>query len=168
LSERDDLQIGTIEQAQDAAHRVLKSEDGVQWHCEANLSAFASLGITRYMRGCAAFCGFPKAPHALDLLTQMSRSMQERLGQRWVRWGTEQFASNVLVCNSENAVPLPHPKYCSPNAVTPDTVFIHFIGYLRFISGLYADETKRFVDSLSGGLGENRQAGPSASRKLRS
>ena len=84
--------------------------------------------------------------------------MESLIGPRWTSWGTEQFASNFFVANSPKAIVLPHPKYCHPLRELPGTVFLHFIGFVRFQTGRYADVAKSVIEALnrSGADGSSR------------
>ena len=64
-------------------------------------------------------------------------------------WGTEQFSSNLLVASSPGARVLPHPRYCAAHRRTGDTAFLHFIGYVRHASGLYAQLAGEIAAELS-------------------
>ena len=46
---------------------------------------------------------------------------------------------------------LPHPKYCAPHRRKDDTVFMHFIGYVRYTTPLYATLARRIVSELRQG-----------------
>lgn len=156
LSTEDGQRIGGVAQARAHAERILAQREYLQYRCEANLTALVPLGVARYMRGCAGFSGFMRAPDSTRQLVQLSEAMSAQMPERWSSWGTEQFASNVLVCNDPGASALPHPKYCSPDVVTSQTAFIHFVGYLRHRSGLYARQTRQLVAELGSRAGADR------------
>jgi len=134
--------------AADAQKRV-DADAGVQLLAEASLDRFDPMGQFRYARGCAGFAGFAKGAIHPELVMDVSQRMSAILGDKWVAWGTEQFASNLLVCSSPGGRLLPHPDYCSPSRVKPKTVFLHFIGYLRFRDGLYARTAHRLGRELA-------------------
>jgi len=119
-----------------------------QGWAEAALDKLGVPGIERYVRGCAGFAGYAKRSFDIPRLRQVSDRMREMLGETWAHWGTEQFTTNLVISNTRGARVLPHPKYCMPSVRRPDTSFIHFIGYERHISGLYASLAKEVAASL--------------------
>lgn len=130
-----------VEKAAEGAH--------IQVCCEAALADLPNSESIKYMRGCSGFTGF--APYSFDRerLRRLSAAMAERLGARWTEWGTEQFSSNFLLSNTPSIFPLPHPKYCHPGREMPETVFLHFIGYVRFATDRYASVTKEVCRELA-------------------
>lgn len=130
------------------AERRLASGEHVQILAESRLGQFKDHERLRYVRGCAGFSGFACGSLSRDKLREFSSVMSSLLGDRWSQWGTEQFASNFMVANSPLARVLPHPKYCHPGRETAETVFLHFIGYVRFITGRYAQVTHEVCASL--------------------
>lgn len=129
--------VSCVEAAQWAKPRAESSEH-VQILAEANLDRLPRAASARYVRGCAGFSGFAPGSFSRAQLRQFSQEMGVALGEKWSAWGTEQFSSNYMVSNSTKARVLPHPKYCHPGRERPETVFLHFIGYVRFNSGRYA------------------------------
>jgi len=124
------------------------SNSHIQVLAEANLDKLSGYESLRYIRGCAGFAGFAMRSFSREKVEFLSQEMYTALGSKWNTWGSEQFASNVIVANSERAVVLPHPKYCSCNRVQPETSFIHFIGGCRFKHGIYARLGNRVISEL--------------------
>ncbi|MBN8439035.1 MAG: hypothetical protein J0L95_13475 [Candidatus Accumulibacter sp.] len=114
------------------------SGEHIQVLAEANLDRLPRSEHARYVRGCAGFSGFARGCFSRSQLGEFSQTMSGILGDRWTAWGTEQFSSNFMVSNSPRASVLPHPKYCHPGREKPGTVFLHFIGYVRFVTDRYA------------------------------
>jgi hypothetical protein len=133
------------------ARKTAGGDAGVQQLAEASLDRFDPGGQFRYARGCAGFAGFAKGSINPGLVLDVSKRMAELLGDKWSAWGTEQFASNLLVCSSPGGRLLPHPDYCAPTRLTSKTVFLHFIGFVRFRDGLYARTTQRLSRELAQG-----------------
>lgn len=104
----------------------------------------------RYIRGCSGFTGFPRSDDMQDTMADFSRRMMAKLGEGWQRWGTEQVTSNYLVSNANGTQPLPFPKYATPDMATPDTVFFHFIGSMRFVNGKYETTTRQALRLING------------------
>lgn len=130
--------VGTHDIATWAQARRADGSEHIQLLAEACLDRFDPSAAQRYVRGCSGFAGFAKGTFNPDAVADFSQRMQALMGERWAQWGTEQFASNFFVANSPNARVLPHAQYCAPHRRTADTVFFHFIGYVRYTSGLYA------------------------------
>ena len=131
------------------AKKTLDGDAGIQLLSEASLDRFDPSGRFRYARGCAGFAGFARGTISPDLVLDVSQRMSALLGSKWSAWGTEQFVSNLLVCSSPGGRLLPHPDYCAPTRLTPKTVFLHFIGFIRFRDGLYARTANRLSRELA-------------------
>lgn len=116
----------------------MQSQNHIQVLCESNLDKIFDSSNYRYARGCAGFAGFAKDSINSEKLRYLSACFSDLVGSKWSGWGTEQFMSNLLICSSENARLLPHPKYCNPNRRKESTVFLHFIGYVRYTTNLYS------------------------------
>ncbi len=127
-----------------------QSGEHVQILAEANLDRLPAADSARYVRGCSGFSGFAKGSLNREKLQAFSDTMGPLLGSRWSAWGTEQFTSNFMVSNSPKAVVLPHPKYCHPGRERPGTVFLHFIGYVRFNTDRYARAARETCLALGG------------------
>ena len=128
----------TCTEAAEWAKPRLDGQDHTQLMAEACLDRFDTTGKYRYARGCAGFAGFAPGTINPTMVREISARMSALVGPQWAAWGTEQFTSNLIVCSSPGARLLPHPSYCHPGRITSATVFLHFIGYVRFSNGLYA------------------------------
>ncbi len=124
------------------------SREHIQIFSEANMNHLPDFESLRYVRGCAGFSGFAPGSFNREKLKAFSDTMSGILGSNWSAWGTEQFASNFMVSNSPKAVVLPHPKYCHPGRERPGTVFLHFIGYVRFATDRYARAARETCAAL--------------------
>jgi len=120
----------------------------VQVIAEANLDRLPGADSSQYVRGCAGFSGFAPASFSRTKLREFSHAMNQLLEDKWSAWGTEQFASNYMVSNSPDACVLPHPKYCHPGREQPGTVFLHFVGYVRFNTDRYARAARETCSAL--------------------
>lgn len=138
------------EAAEFATQKIQKYKyDHVQLLAESMLDRISLDNITQYVRGCAGFSGFSPGSFDTARMVAISRRMCELLGTRWSAWGTEQFTSNLIVSNTSYARVLPHPKYCMPDVRNRETAFLHFIGYQRYVSGLYAQMASQVARDLS-------------------
>ena len=124
------------------------SGEHIQILAEANLDQLPRSEHARYVRGCAGFSGFAPGSFSRSQLREFSQTMSGILGDRWTAWGTEQFTSNFMASNSPCASVLPHPKYCHPGREQPGTVFLHFIGYVRFTTDRYARAARETCAAL--------------------
>jgi hypothetical protein len=141
----------TIESCHTAAqfwHGRLGKKPHVQNLAEAALDKFDPAESFRYVRGCAGFAGFAPQSFNRQKIVDVSTRMSLLVGARWADWGSEQFASNLLVCSSPGARVLPHPKYCSPHYRQPDSVLFHFIGFVRYTTDYYARAAASVLSEL--------------------
>lgn len=146
----EDIQpIITCAEAAGWAKSRLDGKDHPQLVAEASLDRFDPTGKFRYARGCAGFAGFAPGTISPAQVQEISSRMSELVGPLWSAWGTEQFASNLIVCSSKMARVLPHPAYCSPGLRTTATVFLHFIGFARYRSTLYAKLAYKVSEELA-------------------
>lgn len=142
LATEDGQDFVTAAEAAAWARPRAESGEHVQIIAEANLDRLPGTDSAFYVRGCAGFSGFAPRSFNRNQLREFSHAMGVALGDTWSAWGTEQFASNYMVSNSAGARVLPHPKYCHPGRERPSTVFLHFIGYVRFDTDRYAQATR--------------------------
>lgn len=140
--------VSCIEAANWAKPRI-ESGEHVQVVAEANLDRLAGAESNRYVRGCAGFSGFAAGCFSRAKLRDFSHAMSKLLTDKWSAWGTEQFASNYIVSSSPEACVLPHPKYCHPGREQTGTVFLHFIGYVRFDTDRYARAARETCSALT-------------------
>lgn len=149
LATEDGQDFVTSEDAATWAKLRCSSGQHVQIFAEANLDRLPDYGANRYVRGCAGFSGFAAGSFSRERLKAFSDTMAQALGNQWSAWGTEQFTSNFMVSNSPSATVLPHPKYCHPGREKAGTVFLHFIGYVRFTTGRYARAARETCIALT-------------------
>jgi len=138
LGTEDDTKIVSCSEIAAWAHPRLSGRDHVQLVAESRLDQVEAATEYRYARGCAGFAGYPKGSFNFAKVREFSRRMEQVLPDRWSEWGSEQFSSNVLIASMPGARVLPHPKYCAPHRRYAGTVFMHFIGYVRYTTPLYA------------------------------
>lgn len=123
------------------SHCDTHAQPHVQLQCEARLlHACEGNGAQPYIRGCSGFTGWARHTTSPEKTRALSRRMREVLGTVWDKWGTEQYASNLLVSGHPGSTALPHPVYTTPDHINHTTRFIHFIGYLRYYKGIYLQE----------------------------
>lgn len=135
-----------------AADSQRKKEGGlthIQVESEILLPTLADKGYHRYVRACAGFAGFAPGTVTPEKVYQFSAHYRSHLGERWAEWGSEQFASNVILSNSDPVGILPLAKYDSSDCVKPTSVFLHFIGYVRFVNFEYVRYAKQIIRQLT-------------------
>lgn len=122
----------------------------VQVVAEKQFRTLAPQECGHYVRGGAAFAGFPRGMHARDSLEWFSSELESRIGKQWREWGSEQVASNFIVANARNSTVLPYPKYASyePTNSYEGSAFLHFLGSHRFTKGTYLRYSKRSIAGL--------------------
>ena len=150
LGTEDVQQIQICSEVAAWAQPRLSGSDHVQLVAESMLGRLADQGRWRYVRACSGFAGFPKSSLDRTVLLKLSQEMGLLLGSRWWEWGTEQFSSNLLLASMAEATVLPHPKYCAPHRANGETVFRHFIGYVRHVTPLYAVMASKIASELRG------------------
>ncbi|MBK5294703.1 MAG: hypothetical protein JJE04_23870 [Acidobacteriia bacterium] len=132
---------------------IARKSDNVVHVFEKQARQFPDADRFLYLRGSSGFAGFAKGASNEGILEDFHRRGLKMLGPRWKEWGTEQLASNFLVANSPNSVPLPKPKYLSyerhqiPNEIS----LLHFLGYCRFHNGVFARFANQEIDALLSG-----------------
>ncbi|MDO6705891.1 hypothetical protein [Photobacterium sp. 1_MG-2023] len=110
---------------------------------------------TRYLRGCAGFCGYPKQSASADILIQLSQDIAHHIGaEKWASWGSEQTASLCLISQSDCPTVLPWPKY--QNYRFPPTgepvrsmTLVHFIGSNRFKTSDYRKLARQAIRQIT-------------------
>lgn len=143
-----------IEPADVSAQRVLGNESRhVQILAEQNLMNLGGVADIRYARGQASFAGFAKGSFSVARLEALSDEMRGLVGKdKWSQWGSESFASNLCVANSQASIVLPWPKYASyypsRNADFTSSAFLHFEGTYRFKNGAYLGFGQRIIGQL--------------------
>jgi hypothetical protein len=148
LATEDGQQLVSCVEAARWAKARADSGEHIQILAEASLDRLPGSESARYVRGCSGFSGFAQGSFSRAQLKAFSQTMGGILGERWAAWGTEQFSSNFMVSNSPRACVLPHPKYCHPGRERAGTVFLHFIGYVRFTTGRYARAARETCAAL--------------------
>jgi hypothetical protein len=107
---------------------------------------------TKYLRGCAGFAGYPQNFATVDEIRALSASIEEHVGDDWMRWGSEQTATLCLISKQKTATILPWPEYQNygfpnTNEISESMNFIHFIGSKRFDDSQYLILLKKFVNN---------------------
>ncbi len=125
--------------------------DHVQAHAEYALATLPDADTMRYVRGCAGFAGFARDDSGRSKVTNFSKAMDERLGDIWRKWGSEQVASNFVIANDPDPLLLPYDRYVNhwAEALPRDPAFVHFIGTYRFRRGNYSRYSKAAIAALS-------------------
>ncbi|MFB9936540.1 hypothetical protein ACFFLZ_22085 [Photobacterium aphoticum] len=110
-------------------------------------------GGTRYLRGCAGFCGYPKGSFNLDQICALSNEIASHIGaEKWASWGSEQTATLCLLSKSEKPSILPWPHYQNflfptSNEPTDAMKLIHFIGSNRFKRNDYRKLAQQVINN---------------------
>ncbi len=143
-----------IEPMSVCAKRVLDNvsitpDTHVQMAAEANFLGLKNVDQLCYVRGCAGFAGFPIKSFEKPFIIKLSQEMEQLIGKKWHKWGSEQVMSNIVIANLEKKTVLPHPKYSDCIKMKTDiTCFIHFIGECRFKTSTYSKMAKQIISTL--------------------
>ncbi|KQP39784.1 hypothetical protein [Pseudorhodoferax sp. Leaf274] len=149
IGEKADQKIVTLAEAE-AYARPWQSLSYVNIQALSEVTmVVAGLRMPLYVRGCSGFTGFAPDPRMRDELLDFARKMRDHTQGRWNEWGTEQVTSNYLVANAHGTRLLPWPKYSTPDQSAAAPVFVHFIGYMRFINGKYARAARQVLRTLA-------------------
>lgn len=153
IGERAKQEIKTLADASAYVRNNFPTNTHIQSISELKLDQLSRSPGTKYVRGCSGFTGFPRSPGMYSNLVGFSTNMQSLIGDRWTNWGTEQVTSNYLVANSDDAKVLPYPKFTTPDAMNAETVFLHFIGYTRFVNSKYEVKSREIINQLNATAG---------------
>lgn len=124
--------------------------DHVQAQAEAAMASLPDGETNRYIRGCAGFAGFARSDDGRATVARFSKAMDQRLGDTWRQWGSEQVASNWVIANDPDPLQLPYDRYINhwDEAMPADPAFVHYIGTYRYRWGNYARSTKAAIAAL--------------------
>jgi hypothetical protein len=151
LAEMPDAPIRSLQATRDyALPWISEPNPHIQAFAEVEMVNVGLPGDARYIRGCSGFTGFPRSAEMRQQMTDYSRRMTDKLGDKWKSWGTEQVTSNYLVSNAAGTRPLPFPKYGTPDHATAETAFYHFIGSMRFINSKYEATSRHAIRLING------------------
>jgi hypothetical protein len=142
----------TVCPVQEAAAAARTLDDShIQNRIEKALDKLPEAEGLRYIRGSAGLAGFAPRGFPRRRIEAFHRDMEALIGrERWRAWGTEQCASNFAIANTDGAIPLPFPDYCSFHNGGPreGVKMYHFIGSFRFDEGVFIRLAKREVAAL--------------------
>lgn len=152
LGEEPRQSLLTLDRTSDNAKADEWGQLHIQGYSEACMAEVGLPASAMYVRGCSGFTGFPPSRSMLDQLLQFSSCMARAVGERrWASWGTEQVTSNYLVANAAGTSVLPYPAYGTPDAMNENTIFIHFIGSMRFTNNKYEKTSRSVIARMNGG-----------------
>jgi hypothetical protein len=150
LGEEPNQSLLTVAKTSENARADKWGQLHIQGYSEACMAEVGLPLVSRYVRGCSGFTGFPPSPSMLKDLLQFSHSMSQKIGMpRWASWGTEQVTSNYLVANAPGTHVLPYPKYGTPDAMNEKTAFLHFIGSIRFVNNKYEKTCREVIERMA-------------------
>lgn len=127
-------------------------DEHVQTVAEHNLDVLETIGLSKYVRGCAGFAGFAKDSIDLAGVRAISEAIESRLGPKWREWGSEQVTTNIITANAAQGFVLPIDEYNSSRHYSELIRLVHFIGPVRFKGYLYNREALRVMkDAMASG-----------------
>jgi hypothetical protein len=147
IGEKADQDILSLADMAAWSNRFHAGLNGIQCVVEASIDTLGLTG-THYVRGCSGFTGFPPSESMRINMLAFSKAMKQKHKARWSEWSTEQITSNYLVANMHGTKVLPFPLYGTPDVLDASSIFMHFMGYLRFTTGKYSASTDDVVGRL--------------------
>jgi len=116
--------------------------------------AFARLPMADtdfYVRGSAAFVGFPKGCISKERIENFSRHIEKEVGPQWRQWGSEQTTTNYVIGNAQELRFLEYPAYVNqtPKIEVEQASLVHFFGTYRYYKNRYLRSAKAAINSLS-------------------
>lgn len=148
LSTKMGRELVSVEAA--SAFAAATGGDHIQMLAESKLGDMPFLRGMSYIRGCAGFTGFARGAVTRSQVERYSSAFQAELGEKWSRWGSEQFMSNFLLANAEGSVALPFEEYpyWAPDTDANAAKLIHFIGDHRFTSAAYSTLARQVIKRM--------------------
>jgi len=133
--------------------KKLRNKNLVQLVFESYLQDLVGYPVhrLRYVRGCAAFAGFPPYSFTFSDLERFSLNMENLVGNLWYAWGSEQFCSNFILANMSDLFLLPWHKYRNYDGELSNfegISFLHFIGIHRFKRGVYRKLANKVIETF--------------------
>jgi hypothetical protein len=116
--------------------------------------AFRNLSMAQteyYVRGSAAFVGFPQGCTSHEKIEAFSREVEEHVGSQWRQWGSEQTTTNYVIGNAPKLHFLEYPDYVNqtPKMEVEKAKLVHFFGTYRYYQNRYLRSARAAIHSLS-------------------
>ena len=105
-----------------------------------------------YTRGSSGFAGFPRGMSRHCLLQAFSGQMVKLLGPEiWLKWGSEQVASNYIIANCPEVILLDAKRYSIhwKGRENDPACLIHFVGSFRHSFGTYIRYGNKVISELA-------------------
>ena len=140
-----------------ARARAESTRDHPQDVVERALADFPNAAAAQYVRGNAAFVGYPPGCLSRPLVFEWLEILRATCGRaRWdALWGGEEILSNILIANSPGSSVLPSARYAGYYPHDPAhlahhaaRIFLHFVGLHRFQGNAYARLARRQIARL--------------------
>jgi hypothetical protein len=113
----------------------------IQHRLEYAMARLPAVEQWRYLRGCSGFAGFARSDSGRSRVNRFAEFMTAEIGSaRMHEWGSEQFASNLLIASEADPIALPYAQYSNHwgEGWGETSAFIHFVGTHRYTNGHYA------------------------------
>jgi hypothetical protein len=123
----------------------------VQMEAERILCNYPQADEKRYLRGTAAFVGWPMNCATKEQLLDFSQFIESEIGPLWREWGSEQTSTNYLIANCPKLKLLEHPKYVNhfSNSTLEGAALVHFFGSHRYVGGRYLKYARSLLRELN-------------------
>lgn len=123
----------------------------VQVETEKCLGLHPEAGSKQYIRGSAAFVGWPKGCSNKAELEQFSTFVEANIGPLWRQWGSEQTSTNFLMGNVPKLRLLEYPRYVNnaPSLSVDQAALVHYYGTFRYREGRYRSAARKAISVLA-------------------
>lgn len=121
--------------------------DTVQIRAERGLATLPDADNRYYVRGSAAFVGFPKNSITRQQIYRFSEEVEPIAGDLWRKWGSEQTTTNHVVGQMDRLQLLEYPSYVNhtPQIQVDEAKVVHFFGTHRYKKGRYVKSARRAI-----------------------
>lgn len=122
----------------------------IQSVIEASLGSMTDAQTLRYIRGCAGFAGFSRSVDGRTMAEKFAVETGRVVGPRFLEWGSEQAASNLVIANDPDPIQLPYDRFVNhwEEPLPPSPAFVHYIGTYRYMRGSYSASTRAAIAAL--------------------
>lgn len=127
-----------------------KTLDTVQIRAERGLKTLLDADNRFYVRGSAAFVGFPKHSISREKIYRFSTDVEPLAGELWHKWGSEQTTTNHVVGDMDRLRLLEYPDFVNnaPHVEVQDAKLVHFFGSYRYLKGRYVHSARQAISDL--------------------
>ncbi len=132
--------------------RGWNNDRSLQMNAERAFARTVMGSTDHYVRGSAAFVGFPQGCTSFDQIEAFSRAVEEQIGDQWRQWGSEQTTTNYVIGNAPSLHFLEFPDYVNqtPKIEVDEASLVHFFGTYRYHRNRYLHSARAAIARLAG------------------